>query len=62
VILLNMMTLDGFFDGPGEGFEKIDWHHADEEWENDSASQSTQSCWARARRSSRGIPVAVSSG
>jgi len=27
VILLNMMTLDGYFDGPGEGFEKIDWHH-----------------------------------
>jgi dihydrofolate reductase len=34
VILLNMITLDGFFDGPGEGFEKIDWHHADEEWED----------------------------
>jgi dihydrofolate reductase len=34
VILLNMMTLDGYFDGPGEGFEKIDWHHADEEWED----------------------------
>jgi len=34
VILLVMMTLDGYFDGPGEGLEKIDWHHADEEWEN----------------------------
>jgi len=34
VILLVMMTLDGFFDGPGEGLEKIDWHHADEEWED----------------------------
>jgi dihydrofolate reductase len=34
VILLVMMTLDGFFDAPGEGLEKIDWHHADEEWED----------------------------
>ena len=34
VILLAMMTLDGFFDGPGEGLERIDWHHADEEWED----------------------------
>ena len=34
VILLVMVTLDGFFDGPGEGLEKIDWHHADEEWED----------------------------
>jgi len=33
VILLVMVTLDGFFDGSGEGLEKIDWHHADEEWE-----------------------------
>jgi len=33
VILLAMMTLDRFFDGRGEGLEKIDWHHADEEWE-----------------------------
>lgn len=33
LILLVMVTLDGFFDGPGEGLEKIDWHHADEEWE-----------------------------
>jgi hypothetical protein len=34
VILLVMMSLDGFFDAPGEGLEKIDWHHADEEWED----------------------------
>src|SRR5215212_5303811 len=33
VILLVMVTLDGYFDGPGEGLEKIDWHHADEDWE-----------------------------
>lgn len=34
VILLVMVTLDGYFDGLGEGLEKIDWHHADEEWED----------------------------
>ncbi len=34
VILLVMMTLDGFFDAPGESLEKIDWHHADQEWED----------------------------
>jgi dihydrofolate reductase len=34
VILLVMVTLDGFFDGPGEGLERIDWHHADEEWQD----------------------------
>lgn len=34
VILLVMVTLDGVFDAPGEGLEKIDWHHADEEWED----------------------------
>jgi dihydrofolate reductase len=34
VILLVMVTLDGYFDAPGEGLEKIDWHHADEEWED----------------------------
>lgn len=34
VILLVMVTLDGIFDGPGDGLDKIDWHHADEEWED----------------------------
>jgi hypothetical protein len=29
VILLVMVTIDGFFDAPGEGLEKINWHHAD---------------------------------
>jgi dihydrofolate reductase len=33
VILVVMVTLDGYFDAPGAGLEKIDWHHADEEWE-----------------------------
>jgi dihydrofolate reductase len=32
VILLVMASLDGFFDGPGESWERIDWHPADEEW------------------------------
>lgn len=33
VILSVMVSLDGFFDAPGEGLEKIDWHRADDEWE-----------------------------
>jgi dihydrofolate reductase len=28
-----MASLDGFYEGPGEGWEKIDWHRADDEWE-----------------------------
>ena len=34
VILSVMVSLDGFFDAPGEGLEKIDWHRADDEWED----------------------------
>ena len=33
VILSVMVSLDGYFEGPGEGWEKIDWHRADDEWE-----------------------------
>lgn len=33
VILSVMVSLDGFFEGPGEGLEKIDWQRADDEWE-----------------------------
>jgi dihydrofolate reductase len=33
VILSVMVSLDGFFQGPREGWEKIDWHRADDEWE-----------------------------
>jgi dihydrofolate reductase len=33
IMLLVMTSLDGFFEGLGEGWERIDWHHADEEWE-----------------------------
>ena len=32
VILSVMTSLDGMFDGPGEGFERIDWFRADDEW------------------------------
>jgi dihydrofolate reductase len=28
-----MTSLDGMFDGPGEGAERIDWMRADDEWE-----------------------------
>ena len=30
--LLAMVSLDGKFDGPGEGAERIDWFRADSEW------------------------------
>ena len=33
VILSMMISLDGFFEAAGEGWEKIDWHRADDEWE-----------------------------
>jgi dihydrofolate reductase len=34
VILSMMISLDGYFEAPGEGWEKIDWHRADDEWED----------------------------
>jgi dihydrofolate reductase len=33
IILSVMMSLDGYFESPGEGWEKIDWTRADDEWE-----------------------------
>jgi dihydrofolate reductase len=33
VVLCDMISLDGYFEGPGEGWETIDWHRADDEWE-----------------------------
>ncbi|NJK31713.1 MAG: dihydrofolate reductase family protein [Deltaproteobacteria bacterium] len=33
LILSNMVSLDGYYAGPGEGWEQIDWHRADEAWE-----------------------------
>jgi dihydrofolate reductase len=32
VILSAMSSLDGMFDGPGDGAERIDWFRADQEW------------------------------
>jgi dihydrofolate reductase len=32
VVLSAMVSLDGIFDGPGEGAERIDWFRADQEW------------------------------
>lgn len=32
VIYSAMVSLDGMFDGPGEGAERIDWFRADDEW------------------------------
>jgi dihydrofolate reductase len=33
VVLSAMVSLDGYFKGPGEGWEALSWHRADEEWE-----------------------------
>lgn len=33
VVLCDMISLDGYYEGPGEGWEVLDWHRADEEWE-----------------------------
>ncbi len=34
VILAVMVSLDGFFEAPGDDSEKLDWHRADDEWED----------------------------
>ena len=36
IILFNMMTLDGYFEGVDQ---RIDWHHVDEEFNNFSGDQ-----------------------
>ncbi|HVH12136.1 MAG TPA: dihydrofolate reductase family protein [Longimicrobium sp.] len=34
VVLSEMVSLDGYFKGPGEGWEALDWHRGDDaEWE-----------------------------
>ena len=33
VVFTAMVSLDGFYEGPGEGWEAIDWHRADDEWD-----------------------------
>jgi dihydrofolate reductase len=30
--VMNQVSLDGFYAGPGEGWETIDWHRVDDEW------------------------------
>ena len=32
LVLINMVSLEGFYEGPGEGFQKIDWHLVDDDW------------------------------
>ena len=32
LVLINMISLDGFYEAPGEGFQKLDWHLVDDEW------------------------------
>ena len=38
LILMDMLSLDGFYEGPGEGFQRIDWHMVDDAW-NDLSIQ-----------------------
>jgi dihydrofolate reductase len=42
VIFSMMISLDGYFEGPGEGWEKIDWHRADDQWEQYSVELLSQ--------------------
>jgi len=30
--IMSQVSLDGFYSGPGEGWETIDWHRVDDEW------------------------------
>lgn len=32
-VVSDMLSLDGYFEGPGEGWQALDWHRADDEWE-----------------------------
>jgi dihydrofolate reductase len=32
IISWNMLSLDGFYERPGEGLERIDWHLVNDEW------------------------------
>lgn len=35
VVMMDMVSLDGYFKGPGEGFDALDWCRADDqEWED----------------------------
>ncbi len=33
LVLLMMVSLDGYYEAPGTGWQTIDWHRADAEWE-----------------------------
>ncbi|WP_420128048.1 dihydrofolate reductase family protein [Longimicrobium sp.] len=33
VVLCDMISLDGCYEGPGEGWQALDWHRADDAWE-----------------------------
>jgi dihydrofolate reductase len=33
VVLCDMISLDGCYEGPGEGWRALDWHRADDAWE-----------------------------
>lgn len=32
LILIDMLSLDGFYEAPGEGFDRLDWHMVDDAW------------------------------
>ncbi len=36
LILIDMVSLDGLYEGPGEGFATIDWHMVDDRWNEKS--------------------------
>jgi dihydrofolate reductase len=38
LVLINLVSLDGFYEGPGEGFDRLDWHLVADEW-NDLSIQ-----------------------
>jgi len=36
--IMSQVSLDGFYAGPGEGWETIDWHRVDDDWNTLSAA------------------------
>ena len=38
LILIDMLSLDGFYEAPGEGWQTIDWHMVDDAWNELSIS------------------------
>jgi len=37
--IMSQVSLDGFYAGPGEGWETIDWHRVDDDWNSLSVEQ-----------------------